>query len=155
MRWVIDPKGGLRRNETVSRVKAKCIWKSESKIERNGRAKGQSVTAHGYCWRNYTEGTVETRMINNLKGRNSWIIREFTIQKNLDDDAASSWSRRVLNASYKMNLRNLEHTRVRLEVRLAGNFGANLEISEFRQQSESAWLFLSYRSYKNAFISGK
>ena len=52
-------------------------------------------------------------------------------------------------------LTNLEHTRARLDVRLAGNFAANLEISEFRQQSESAWLFLSYRSYKNAFISGK
>ena len=39
-------------------------------------------------------------------------IREFTIRKNLDDDAASSWSRRLLNASYKMNLRNLEHMRV-------------------------------------------
>ena len=39
-------------------------------------------------------------------------IREFTIRKNLDDDAASSWSRRLLNASYKMNLRNLEHTRL-------------------------------------------
>ena len=34
--------------------------------------------------------------------------------------------------------------RARLDVRLAGNFGANLEISEFRQQSESAWLSLSY-----------
>ena len=38
-----------------------------------------------------------------------------------------------------MNLRNLEHTRERLDVRLAENFGANLEISEFRQQSESAY----------------
>lgn len=32
--------------------------------------------------------------------------REFTIRKNLDDDAARSWSRRLLNTSYKMNLRN-------------------------------------------------
>lgn len=54
-----------------------------------------------------------------------------------------------------MNLRNLEQMRARLDVQLAGKFGANLEMSEFRQQSESAWLFLSYRSYKNAFISGK
>ena len=41
---------------------------------------------------------------------------------------------------------------MRLVVQLAGKFGANLEMSEFRQQSESAWLFLLCRSYKNAVI---
>ena len=63
----------------------------------------------------------------------------------------------MIASSLERVLQN-ELTKLRAQaraVRLAGNFGANLEISDFRQQSESAWLFLSYRNYKNAFISGK